>query len=339
MELEENVRRVDLTWQEKAQATSQLFELRRLQAEKAGAPEPTVGDLAKEINATTDNSASGGAYTAVREDIILSRHLKDPDIAKASSAKEAVKILKRKEESRRHAELGVSVGATFSSSDHTLLKGDCLISMANLQPESFDVILTDPPYGMDAQDFGDSGGKTTGGHFYDDSYQNWLPLLRGFADQSYRLAKAQSHAYVFCDIDRFGELKVFMSAAGWRVFRTPILWINPSSFRAPWPESGPQRKYQLCLYATKGDRRVTKLYPDYIMSTTDENLGHPAQKPVGVYSDLLSRSARPGDTVLDPFCGSGTIFPAAHKVLCKATGIEMDPAAYGLAAKRLESLK
>ena len=337
MELEENIRRIDLTWQEKAAATNQLYELRKRQADAAGTPEPSVGDIAKEIHATSE-PVTGHTYQAVREDIILARNLGDSDVQKASSAKEAIKLLKRKEERKRHEELGISVGASFTAAEHSLIKGDCLSAMESLPSESFDVILTDPPYGMDAQEFGDSGGKTGGAHFYDDSYETWQGLMAHFAGASYRLAKPSAHLYVFCDIDRFVELKSYFAAEGWKVFRTPILWINPSSFRAPWPESGPQRKYQLCLYATKGDRRVTKLCPDYILSSTDPNLGHPAQKPVGVYLDLLLRSVRPGDTVLDPFCGSGTIFPAAHKALCRATGIELDDAAFGLASKRLGEL-
>jgi DNA modification methylase len=129
-----------------------------------------------------------------------------------------------------------------------------------------------------------------------------------------------------------------MNEAGWKCFRTPIIWVNPTGMRAPWPEMGPQRKYQLCLYATKGDRRVTRLYSDVITANSDENLGHPAQKPVAVYEDLLRRSVHPGDVVLDPFCGSGTVFPAAHTFKCKAVGIEQDPAAYGIAVKRIEAL-
>jgi DNA modification methylase len=60
---------------------------------------------------------------------------------------------------------------------------------------------------------------------------------------------------------------------------------------------------------------------------------------VGLCRDLLRRSAKPGDSVLDPFCGTGVIYPACHEVKCKATGIELDPAACGIAAQRLKELK
>src|SRR5882724_8304479 len=47
IELEENIRRQDLSWQDRSRATSELFELRRLQAEKTQSPIPQPSDFAK----------------------------------------------------------------------------------------------------------------------------------------------------------------------------------------------------------------------------------------------------------------------------------------------------
>ena len=80
---------------------------------------------------------------------------------------------------------------------------------------------------------------------------------------------------------------------------------------------------------------VNKIAPDLVSFNPDSNLGHNAQKPVALFEDLLRRSVSPGDLVLDPFAGSGTIFPAAHNLKCKATGIELDSASYGICLKRL----
>ena len=79
--------------------------------------------------------------------------------------------------------------------------------------------------------------------------------------------------------------------------------------------------------------------PDVITCPPDSNLGHAAQKPVALLDDLLRRSARPGDRVLDPFCGSGPIFPAAHALKLIATGVERDQTFYGMAAARIGELK
>jgi ParB family chromosome partitioning protein len=77
VELEENIRRVDLTWQEKADATRRLFELRSMQAERDDKPQPKVATIAEEIYGYSD----GQPEMTVRKELIVSRHLDDPDIA------------------------------------------------------------------------------------------------------------------------------------------------------------------------------------------------------------------------------------------------------------------
>jgi site-specific DNA-methyltransferase (adenine-specific) len=333
MELEENIRRVDLSWQEKAEATSALMQLRSEQALREGERAPSVESISEEIYGNTSSADT------TRKQLLVVPHLLDPDVQKCATVKDAYKLLKRKEEIARSAELARSVGVTFTSAVHTLRHGDCFEIMADLEKESFDVILTDPPYGIDADKFNDSGGMAAGGHFYDDSWTTWNVLARKLAAESFRLAKPTAHCYIFCDVDNFVLLKNFMTEANWNVFRTPLIWVNPQAARAPWPESGPQRKYQIILYAKKGDRPVTRLYGDVLTYSNDENLNHPAQKPVALYSDLLLRSALPGDTVLDPFGGTGPIIPACHAAKCRATYIEKDDAAYGIAIARLKELE
>lgn len=341
IELEENIRRQDLTWQQRSRSTARLAELK----EQIDGVVPTPAKLAEDLGHSVqpDSTASGGgggAAQAVRQDLILSKFLADPDIAKAPTRAEAFKILKRKEETAKNAELGRTIEKTLAG-EHRLLKGNCLEILASLPEASFDVILTDPPYGMNAQEFGNSQGigGAIGAHFYQDGsdyFNEWAPK---WIEAIKRVSKSQCHLYWFCDIDWFAWLKEEWADTEWEVFRTPLIWFNPGGSRAPWPERGPQRKSQYILYACKGKRPVTAIYGDVISCSSDANLGHPAQKPVSLYSDLLKRSIRPGDSVLDPFCGSGPIFPAAHALKCRATGIEQDEAACGIAAKRMASLK
>jgi site-specific DNA-methyltransferase (adenine-specific) len=336
IELEENIRRKDLTWQEQAAATAQLFELRRLQAQKKGATLPTVTEIAKEIRGD-----SGGAFERTRAELLVSRHLNNPEVAKAKTAKDALKVLQRQEELRKSAELGERVGQTFSAQDHTLLNCDALQWLVSCPSEQFDCILTDPIYGIDADEFNDSGGAVGGGgtHFYDDSYDLWKSHMAILSREGFRITKPLAHLYAFCDVDRFCEMKAIFSEQGWKVFRTPFIWHNPTSNRAPWPTQGPHRKYQLILYAVKGNKNVKILRPDVLVHPSDPNLNHHAQKPVALYAELLARSCAPGDSVVDCFCGSGTIFPAAHAAKIKATGIELDKSAYGIAVERLSQLK
>jgi site-specific DNA-methyltransferase (adenine-specific) len=336
-ELEENIRRKDLTWQERSLATAKLKKLLDAEAEAQGKVAAPLAAVATESHPHI--KTLDAAYDATHKELIVSRHLGDADVAGAKTLDDAVKIVLKKESVAKDKALALLVGKTFSSADHTLMHGSCLDILPQMPSEAFDCILSDPPYGMGAQDFGDSGGLADGGHFYDDSYANWLSLMGGFIPHSYRLAKAQAHLYLFCDIDRFVELRNFVNAAGWKAHRTPIVYVNPNGMRAPWPLYGPQRKWQMILYAVKGDRYVKRMAPDVITCTSDPNLGHPATKPVKLLVDLLSRSCTAGDTVLDAFMGSGSLVVAAHQLKIKATGIELDQGAYGIACKRLGELK
>jgi DNA modification methylase len=334
-ELDENLHRRDLSWQEHASAVQRLHELRKAQAEARGDVQ-TVADTALEVLGRND-----GHYQAtIRKESIVAKHLNDPDVAKAKTLDEGFKILKRKEENRKNAELAVSVGKTFSVKDHEVFNQDCLAWMAACPPETFDVILTDPPYGMGADTFCDAGGKMTGiEHHYDDSYESWVKLMAEWSVLSFTVCKPQAHAYVWCDIDNFHELKRMMQAAGWYVFRTPLINVKTGSGRVPLPDRGPRRQYETCLYAIKGNKPVTHIYPDVITSGADQNDGHGATKPVSLYTNLLQRSVRPGDRVLDCFAGSGPIFHACHLMKVYATGIEQNPEYYGICLKRLQKME
>ncbi len=334
-ELEENICRADLTWQERAAAHARLNSLRQRQAEARGEAPPTVAAIALEVRGSSD----GVNQESTRRELIVAKHLDNPAVKAAKSVDEAFKILKKEESSAKSRELGERVGRTFTAESHQALNEDSLAWMANAAADQFDVILTDPPYGMGADEFGDSGGLAEGAHGYVDDYETFMRAATALAFEGFRVTKEQAHLYCFCDIDRFSQLKTLFAEAGWWVFRTPLIWHKPSGMRAPWPEHGPQRKYETIVYAVKGKKPVLKMAPDLFAYPPDKNLGHAAQKPVALYEDLLRRSCRPGDSVLDPFMGSGPIFAAAHPLKIRATGIEMDTASFGIAVKRIEQLK
>jgi len=333
-ELEENIRRVDLSWQERAEATSRLANLRGKQASASGLPLPSVAEISQEVR----GSSEGVNQETTRREIIVARHLHDPEVRAAKTVNDAFKVLKRKEDVRKNTELATEVGRTFSQASHTLLNADSLVWLAACPREQFDVILTDPPYGMGADEFGDSGGKAAGAHGYKDSVEVFETCLDAACKHFWSITKPQAHLYWFCDIDKFHQSRAAFESAGWWVHRTPIIWHKMNGSRVPWPEHGPQRKYEILLYAVKGKKPVTRIYPDVISCSSDENLGHAAQKPVALYQQLLQRSVRPGDAVLDCFGGTGPILPAAHDCKCKATYVEMDPASYAIAVKRLEQI-
>lgn len=334
-ELSENMQRENLTWKEESDAVSRIAKLRAKLAENSGAPAPTVAQISEEVR----GSSEGIHHETTRRQIILADLIKtDPEIAKATSLDDAWKLAKRKDTAKRNELLGESMGKTFSVSDHFILNEDSLPWLESCESGKFDVILTDPPYGMGADEFAAGGGGT---HRYEDSIASFTFLSETLLKHALRITKPQAHLYWFCDIDQFHFTKQRLILAGWEVHRTPLIWhkMGNSGGIPPWPDRGPRRAYELILYATKGKRPVTGIYPDVLSYPSDANLGHQAQKPVALLTDLLRRSCSPGNSVLDPFAGTGSLLPAAHQLKVAATLIEKDISSYGIILNRAKELK
>ena len=66
------------------------------------------------------------------------------------------------------------------------------------------------------------------------------------------------------------------------------------------------------------------------------NRFHPTQKPVELYTWLLSKYANEGDKILDTHLGSGSIAIACHNLGFSLTGYELDSDYFAAAKKRLE---
>lgn len=323
-ELDENIKRENLSWQERAMAEAKLLELRSEQNAAAGIPKPTLTAIATEIvqrKTPAATTAEGSQVTAVATRIRLAEHLDDPDVAKAKTEAEAVKIVRKKAEQVRIQTLAAAHDSALERGcPHTLLQGDFRGHIQSLAEASVDVLLTDPPYGIAADTFGEQSGQ---GHNYEDSVEYFEEIIATLAEESYRVCKTQAHAYVFCDPRRFIDLQTHFELAGWKVWPIPLIWAKGNGM-LPRPEHAPRRTYEAILFASKGDKPVRCVKGDVISVSGVRDLKHGAQKPVDLYVDLLSRSAVPGDVVLDTFAGSGTIFPAANRAKCKAIGIELD---------------
>ncbi|WP_236201219.1 DNA methyltransferase [Pseudomonas pseudonitroreducens] len=66
-----------------------------------------------------------------------------------------------------------------------------------------------------------------------------------------------------------------------------------------------------------------------------ERLGYPTQKPISLLERIIAASSKPGDVVLDPFCGCGTAVHAAEKLERKWIGIDITHLSISLIEKRL----
>ena len=212
--------------------------------------------------------------------------------------------------------------------EHRLLCGDSTVAESYdrlMQGEPADMVFTDPPYNVDYANSAKDKMRGTdrpilndnlGDGFYDFLLAALTPMLQHCAGATY-IAMSSS------ELDTLQQ--AFRAAGGkWSTF---IIWAKHTFTlgRADY-----QRQYEPILYgwpeeATRhwcGDRDQGDVWN---IKKPQKNDLHPTMKPVELVERALRNSSRPGDTVLDPFGGSGTTLIAAEKSGRKTRMIELDP--------------
>lgn len=320
-ELDENLIREDLTWQERTEALAELHHLR-----VARNPQHTISATTVEFKGKT----TGAAKDKTSRALIIAQHLDDPEVAAARDEREAFGIVARKTETLFRDRLAEQYKRP--ASPHTLIHGDLRDVMQMLPEQSVDLVIADPPYGIAAGDFGDAAQLR---HDYEDTKQAADVLCACILMAAGKCCKEEAHLYMFCDIDSFTTLRDIAESEHWTPLRTPLIWHKGAGGHLPMGLYGFRRMHELILFASRGKKKLSMTADDVIRISAARDKDHAAEKPADLYAYLMSLSCSPGETVLDPCCGSGTVFEAAHKQHCIATGIELNDKYHGIAQQRL----
>ena len=311
-ELEENTLRRQLTWQEEAMARKRLHDLRSSQAAQAGQTYNEI-DTAKELIAK-------GVVTSpkpVVQDLLIGRFLSNPEVSGAKTKSEA--FAKAKKIMERQL-IEAIADQTVEHQNYRLGVGNSA-ELIKAEPAGiYDLILTDPPYGINVEQ---SGTQIANTHHYVDSPKVLHDILEWAPGEFFRVTREQAHLYWFCDVGWFSHIADKLSDAGWLVWRVPIIWDKKGIGVVPDPKMWPRRSYEAIIFAVKGKMPVLRTANDVINFAPVRTQGS-AEKPKEVLLDLITRSVTPGARILDPFCGSGSIFLAARDYQCSATGFEIN---------------
>jgi site-specific DNA-methyltransferase (adenine-specific) len=345
-ELDENIHREELSWQDRCRAFAALYEMR-----KAEDPKATFSGVAKEIVGNGSASVSGRAPAksadhireTVKEAVALAPFLdKTPIIAKARSHKEAYSQLLRLTEEKARMELAKRRLAAAGSGSaetlsHSIRHGDMREILPQLDSEQFDLILADPPYGINA-DSANFRKLSAQGHNYDDTSDEARDLLKCILTEGFRLTKPRANLFIFISIENWNFIQLLAKTCGWVPFPRPAIWgKSATEGLAPWGSQGFRLTTEFIFFATKGRRGLVTSPTDYMpfsrVSRTERV--HGAEKPVDLLTRLIEVSTQPGDYILDPCCGSGSTIVAAKGVQRRAMGIEKDQDYYTSAMARV----
>ena len=205
---------------------------------------------------------------------------------------------------------------------NTIIHGDCVEVMRGMESQSIDFILTDPPY---IAHYKSRDGRTVA----NDDNSRWL---RPAFSQMYRLLKSGS----FC-VSFYGWSKADLFISAWRAAGFRI--VGHIVFRKRYASSVCFLRYhheQAYLLAKGAVTPPRFPVSDIIDFTYTGNRLHPTEKPTDALRPLVSAFSKPGDMVLDPFCGSGSALVAARELDRNFFGIELDSSHYATVCRRLK---
>lgn len=227
----------------------------------------------------------------------------------------------------------------------TLFNGNCLDIMENIDVP-VKLILTDPPYDVNSTT---GGGSINGG---DIILQNRLKRLIGdngmclgydiarFAETVRKVQDGNVNIYLFCNkmqIPEYFNVYVY----GMKCKYDVLTWHKTNPIPTFSNKYVVDTEYCLHFYRGKGAtfpecyRDAFTYYISPINQKDKKKYNHPTIKPLEFVRRMVRNSSRPGDTVLDPFMGSGTTGVAALLEGRKFIGIELDDDFYGMSVRRI----
>lgn len=201
----------------------------------------------------------------------------------------------------------------YQDSAITLYHGDCRKVMQQMESASVGLVLTDPPYGVAFR----YAGK------YDDAdVRGYCGLMADSLDEMRRIGKIVMLTP--------GVVNVAMyPPANWM-----LCWAKPGSPRRN-ATGGFNEWEPVLMYGRRKIQNDFLWLAAWNNTTRDGGKEHPCPKPIKLLTWLVEQGCDAGETVLDPFAGSGTTLRAAKDMGRKAIGIEVEERYCEIIAKRM----
>jgi site-specific DNA-methyltransferase (adenine-specific) len=222
----------------------------------------------------------------------------------------------------------------------SVVEGDCLELMKALPDGCVDAVVTDPPYSSGARR--DSERAVRGASmlretedadwFSHDQMTTWgfTWFLRGLLSETRRTLHDGSHVYIFCDWRQQPNVYGIIESVGLRVNHT-IVWDKVNFGMGCYFRN----QHEFIVFGSAGmPAPMAMLNHGSVVSIPRERGEyHPTEKPESLMGWLIE--AITAQTILDPFCGSGTTLVAAAKLGRHFLGFEISPEYCAVARKRL----
>ena len=229
----------------------------------------------------------------------------------------------------------------------TLYHGDCLDVLDQLEPSSIDHLITDPPYGLEEFSVARGHGlhrMNRANHVNAgwDKAHGWEALMRQTFHTAAPLIAPRGNVLSFSSTSKIGQMIDLMPKEFY--YKTTGAWHKTN----PMPRNMNLHfinSIEAWIHWVAGAKTGTfnnhgQPIHDFIESSVtpggEKKHGkHPTQKPLRIMRHFIELLTSPGDTVLDPFAGSGSTLLAAATLGRRAIGVELDESYCEIIANRL----
>lgn len=210
-------------------------------------------------------------------------------------------------------------------SDFQVYVADAVDLMRAIPSESIDLLITDTAY--ESLEKHRAVGTTTRLKQSAASSNEWFPIFRNsrfneFFAEAFRILKKDAHLYFYCDPETAFVAKPIGEEAGFKFWK-PLVWAKTKQGTTPPADDLTvdhqaigmgyhyRASYEFVLFFEKGKRKLSDLGVRDVLPFPSIRNGYPTEKPTDLNRIFVRLSSEPGETVLDPFMGSGSTGVAA----------------------------
>ena len=222
--------------------------------------------------------------------------------------------------------------------DIKLYCDDCLNIMKQIENESIDLIVTDPPYLIKYK----TNYRKNKDHDFcseilnDDNEQ----LIIDYIKECYRILKNNTAMYMFCNCDKVDFFKQELENAGFKI-KNMIIWVK-NNWTAGDLKAQFGKQYEIIFLVNKGrkcfnGKRITDVWMFDRISGKKQL--HQNQKPVDLLKQCILKHSDENDIIFDGFMGSGSTGVACIETGRKFIGVELDKKYFEIAKERIDNLK
>lgn len=316
IEIEENIKRVDLDWKDQCDAMLQLHEM--YVEENNGW---SIEDTAERI---------GYSRVMVTERLAVARELASGNERVQSAPKYSVakNITSRQNERRRSDELAsIKVAEEEPQQEEgvsPIQQADFLEWAYDYSGQPFNVIHCDFPYGIGADSFAQGAAASYGG--YKDTFEHYENCINALVENKEMLMGESAHLIFWFSMKHYAYTLRRLDEHFW-VDPYPLVWHkSDNKGTLPDPQRGPRRVYEVAFLCSHGDRKIIQPVSNTFSGPTQRTGEHMSEKSEDMLKHFMRMIVDGNTRLLDPTCGSGSALRSARSLGCNSLlGLELNP--------------